>query len=136
MLLLRGHDKQVGAGVDPQPRCCSSANPRRRVGGSEQLPRHRVLVLDIDAHRARRCCPRDRRADFCRASTIASLHVDGNRQVSDRKDPLQIFECGVEGQSFAILEPERTGNAPASRRNGLRPGIGHRPGAARIPDIV
>ena len=133
--------EDVRAGIDEE------GQARFLGGGSRgadplRLFRHRIqplsadlLILEIHPDSTGRDHPRDVPAHTARARRIGALEIDAERQIAGGRDPLHDHLQHVERQRLAVAIALRARDRPASRRQRLRPGIGHRPGAARIPDI-
>ena len=132
-----GFQEQVGAGVDEE-----GAGGGAHRGDALLLARDRVepfaaddAVLEIAADGARfEGEPRRFRHGF-RFGAVAALEIDGDGKLDGGGDAAQIVEREVARQVFAVLVAEGGGDAPAAGGDRRGAGLGHRAGAARIPDV-
>ena len=141
MLARAGLEEQIGAGIDEEG---NAGRVRRRSDGLQALAlvvdlvepfAADDLVLQIAADRAAPDRFGRRRADLRRRQPIAALQIDRYRQRHRRRDPFQIVDREVQRQLLSILETEGRGDGPAPGSHRLRPGIGHRSGAAGVPGV-
>ena len=129
-------DEQVAAGVDEQAGVCGGAQPLHLFRRVDHLAGSGPLVLHVDANDAGGRRRRDRAGDFGGICAIASLEIEGHRQIHCADDAARVVEHQRHRHGFTILQAIGLGHAIAAGGDGPCPCRRDSARTACIPDIV